>query len=652
MSQQQHHDEEPTGNAKPKGPGPSSGRSAASGSAQAQQASRYLSRRQPIRVRPSNLRRARGPQLSRTVTAEGALPSTERSESPAAEETWAPSLVIGSSLGSDLSTIQLAERKITQWRAILQYHQENLPDAVGPIQAMLDAAIAERNQLDDSEANIKPRSALASTAQAAIEKRVSLLRSTLASSTFAPEAANIRAAIAGYATGAIPYSAAFTLIYAGRIVDTSPSYADFSADRPARLDRYAAAHGPGWLWFEPPLADGRGGNGGGVEFVKKACALNNPPSRRAGLGGGYWSVTMGFRRRLNWVSRGVDPGVPAAAKKGAAGSSSRRRASADNPGSRPGIRTAPDPSAPRVFFSMHLDSGASKPTLYLDDFKAMGIDPDHYAAQSAVMVHGVLETLQIKMFEVDVGIYGGPAAGPSSTTRSLVPTSFSPPARVWPPEPDAQGATHPVLLLPGPLPATNEPPDCNRLSGMLPFYATYLSSVPGTHTIWLGEDRRDVLGAARMPGQMRYAGFETARSDGGGGGVSVPNPLTAGHPPWMGRDLGTPDRIVFEHEMADQPGTWVRDEDMGPGRSLITLNSRAVKQKEGEDGGGGGEEREGHPLGGPRKAGRVEPRRQARQTRALRDDAAKEEVEEPESEEARKKQSSGRRVKRRRMSKS
>lgn len=44
----------------------------------------------------------------------------------------------------------------------------------------------------------------------------------------------------------------------------------------------------------------------------------------------------------------------------------------------------------------------------------------------------------------------------------------------------------------------------NRLSGMVPFLACYMSSAPTMNILMLGEDRNDVLGAHRMPGQMRW----------------------------------------------------------------------------------------------------------------------------------------------------
>ena len=43
-----------------------------------------------------------------------------------------------------------------------------------------------------------------------------------------------------------------------------------------------------------------------------------------------------------------------------------------------------------------------------------------------------------------------------------------------------------------------------RLSGILPFLACYVSSVPTRNILCLGEDRNDVLGAHKTPGQTRW----------------------------------------------------------------------------------------------------------------------------------------------------
>ena len=87
----------------------------------------------------------------------------------------------------------------------------------------------------------------------AVEDRIKDLRTVLQKSTFEPEIENISAVIAAYESGQIGYSKQFTLLWAGKVVETAQSYAEFAADRPERLDRYERDHGPGWLWWEGPL---------------------------------------------------------------------------------------------------------------------------------------------------------------------------------------------------------------------------------------------------------------------------------------------------------------------------------------------------------------------------------------------------------------
>lgn len=44
----------------------------------------------------------------------------------------------------------------------------------------------------------------------------------------------------------------------------------------------------------------------------------------------------------------------------------------------------------------------------------------------------------------------------------------------------------------------------DRLSGMIPFLACYISSVPTRNLLLLGEDRNDVVGAHKTPGQRKW----------------------------------------------------------------------------------------------------------------------------------------------------
>lgn len=133
--------------------------------AQADQAARYQAGRPAVRIRSNMLERVSGTLSGRmqpapqpgSNTDETIQASVGRDESPADGGEWTPSLVIGSQLGEDLSAIQLAERKVAQWKAILQYHQEHLPGAVSSIQDMLAQAISEKLQLRESEDNKKSK---------------------------------------------------------------------------------------------------------------------------------------------------------------------------------------------------------------------------------------------------------------------------------------------------------------------------------------------------------------------------------------------------------------------------------------------------------------------------------------------------------------
>ncbi len=86
-------------------------------------------------------------------------------------------------------------------------------------------------------------------AAAAIKARLEVLQWALDTSKFEPEAANIRCVMEGYKSGAITYSKHYTLVWAGKIVDTAFHYNDFTRDRAARLDRYFETYGPGWFFF-------------------------------------------------------------------------------------------------------------------------------------------------------------------------------------------------------------------------------------------------------------------------------------------------------------------------------------------------------------------------------------------------------------------
>ncbi|GKT64874.1 hypothetical protein ColTof4_07272 [Colletotrichum tofieldiae] len=495
-----------------------------------------------------------------------------------------PPLIIGAPLGRNLTAIEAATRLVSQWEGIHQSTLQSTPGAASPIleeltraRTQLAALTAEQQQrfstsplAGGSQNSIAtPLNSLDAHKSAAIASRIRFLADSLEDSHFPPERANISAAISLYRTARVPYSANWALLYAGHLVDFAPTYASFTADRAARLDRYARLHGEGWLWVEPPLAR----EPGGPTFfsARRGTFL---PENDTSYDMGHYSVTMSFRRMKSLVYRGAlvtntsrkrkpdllsrssdDEGVmsdeeqwPARFPDGdpdASGSSP----SADSPGLPPSAHDADvkpathlrrnrpsrhplmarDPAAPTLHFRLLLDSGATLPLIYDRDVRALGIRRKTYAAVSRVNVETATDQMATWLYEMQVSVVD------TQTCEPLV-SSTSP---VWPAEEHALGGVTLVMTRPSPkldgtasfsspcggmdavaktvdgettfleeakhLIDLAEGRDYGRLSGLLPFKACYVQATPGLRTMWMGEDRRDVLGAQRMPGQMRWA---------------------------------------------------------------------------------------------------------------------------------------------------
>ncbi|KAK0631775.1 hypothetical protein B0T14DRAFT_467970 [Immersiella caudata] len=434
----------------------------------------------------------------------------------ASEAEWKPSVVLGSPLwleGEDLSRIQIADRKVAQRRLWMEHY-----NGASDFPVLLDQAIQERSQLDPTdEENTKPKSSLASFHSKIIAERATLLQTLLESSQFQPERDNITAAITGYATGEITYSASYTLLWAGHIVDRCPSYASFTQDREARLDRYGALHGPGWLWYEPPLA------GPSTITAKKAICLENQLAwRRQTDNMGHYEITMGFRRRKAAVSRTTTTHTRTSP------SPSHRRAHK--------TPTVSDPDGPTIFWSVLLDSGATFPCLFEGDLSRLGIHPRTYAAQTYRTIATADNAKIMRTYDLDVAI-----SSPSGSTPAKDITTLG-------------TVTIPVVALPGSAPDDASDPASapDRLSGIVPFHMAYVSSAPYKFKIWMGSERRDVLGAARFPGRML---------DSSSGTPIQPHTTLSG--------LGTPARVVFEHRLADGSKRVVTDTDEGGLGSLV-----------------------------------------------------------------------------------
>ncbi|KAK7419165.1 hypothetical protein QQX98_003504 [Neonectria punicea] len=444
---------------------------------------------------------------------------------------WEPPLAVGASLGEGLSYLEEADRLVVQWEAILKNARETQPNAdLSPFERQLEKVTRVRDEMEESEENTVPADELESTKRERIAGRIDHLEEALERTPSEAGKANIRAAIDAYEDGRIPCWDKWTLIYAGRVVDHCPTYESFTVDRHERLDRYFEDHGSGWLWFERPLAPKSNTQ---PEHLLAATWANPSKHRFDGWNGppDITNITMGFRRLRIFHSRQPRP------KDTQPDMSESRRVLAGSIG-KP-FRFKPkhtgmskremegmhwsvydDQHAPRCFFLMHLDSGASIPSLHRCDLPMLGIDLNVYAPQSDMTMGVVGGQIRAPILEmrVDVCRHNG---------QSLVGVD-----PVWPKERRELGGIIPVSILPDPkgsnasrngltaeelkirqergedvsektLANRENHHNETRLSGMVPFQVCYHTGVPGK-PMWFGEDRRDVLTTERMPGQYRF----------------------------------------------------------------------------------------------------------------------------------------------------
>jgi hypothetical protein len=311
----------------------------------------------------------------------------------------------------------------------------------------------------------------------AIKNRLETLEWALSTSKFGPEGENIKCAMAGYKSGAITHSTHFTIIYAGQIVDTAPTYDSFAADRNARLDRYFALHGEGWLWYEPPL---------NKHPSAKPTALASAALQRDQIWSalGCYDVNQGFWKRSGFVRRMAATNMTTLA---------------DN---EPNFRRDPnDPTlvdcqldGPRLSFWSLLDSGATFPTLHEEDLLALGIDQTNYAAQCVDKIMTANGEANVRIWEMFVCVL-------DDDGKQLV----DPNNAVWPQCHVYLGGLCPCIASLNPMQQDENGIDVpNRVSGMLPFVACYVSCAPTRDYLFLGEDRNDVLGSHRIPGQKKW----------------------------------------------------------------------------------------------------------------------------------------------------
>ena len=146
---------------------------------------------------------------------------------------------------------------------------------------------------------------------------------------------------------------------------------------------------------------------------------------------------------------------------------------------------------PIYSMSSMLDSGASLASLYTSDLKELGIVKKYYSAQS----HGSFnlangQFVKQKIFELYVEVDGNEGNPIIDPNDPIVPNRR------------AVGGIFPVVEIPQRIKNPFDPESYivnNRLSGIMPFLSSYVSIVPGTNIMLLGENRNDIIGHYKMP---------------------------------------------------------------------------------------------------------------------------------------------------------
>ncbi|KAF5026577.1 hypothetical protein F66182_1366 [Fusarium sp. NRRL 66182] len=498
---------------------------------------------------------------------------------------WKPPLAIGESLGDNLSRVEEAERLVLQWEAIVKNARIMQPRAdLSGLERQLDKVTRRYKEMEECDENLIPVNELESTKRQRIQDRISLLTASLERNECPVGDINIRAAIHAYQAGRIQCWDKWTLLYAGHIADFCPSYESFTLDREERLDLYHRSYGEGWLWYEPPLAPG-----GNYQPAQLMAATWAQPSKECGLLTAYtphgWQIHMGFRRVRGFHDRVTEHlgNARRLSQNGKVLLYQTRLRESDPEKRDTCFVEDDDESTPRVCFKMQLDSGATHPSLHNADLGYLGINPETYPAQTHTTAQTANSTEVVRIYEmrVDVCRHNG---------ESLVGDN-----PIYPNDRRELGGIVPVMVLVESTKCQSEPLDqwCerarengediseeaiaqrykdhteSRLSGMLPFQVCYFAGAPGTSTFWFGEDRRDVLGADRMPGQLRWEWHRRPQ------GVQRPDDI---------EELNRP-RVVFDHE---KNGVRLFDVDSqnDPRASLLTIDdgneSRQLLMRAGE----------------------------------------------------------------------
>ncbi|KAH7327058.1 hypothetical protein BKA65DRAFT_539736 [Rhexocercosporidium sp. MPI-PUGE-AT-0058] len=404
--------------------------------------------------------------------------------------TFFPSITIGAKERVGLSKLGRADKEVEMWEGILAEHREKMHSLVPVVEEKLWEAKHKRACMDETLAenvmigDVNP-------AESIIKSRLEVLEWALSTSRFGPEAENIKCAIAGYKSGEIGYNDHFTVIYAAHIVGTVAMYSEFVRDRTEMLDRYCATHGPDWMWYEPPLNVHPESN----PKLWASVALEREDLWTA-LGG--WHVNQGFWKRSGYVARmsqakWVSPGVNHDQYERHPENPNLVNCQAEGP--RLSFRSMLDLYHKCLHISFESLAGATFPSLHNEDLLSLNIDMANYSAQSVSACQTANGVVMVRLFELFVCVLDNDGKQLVDPNNAVYPLSHK-----------YLGGLCPVSQCPTPLTwDANGIPTPHRLSGILPFLASYVSSTPTRNTLYLGEDRNSVLGAHRMPGQRKWS---------------------------------------------------------------------------------------------------------------------------------------------------
>ncbi|KAI1384022.1 uncharacterized protein F4822DRAFT_440230 [Hypoxylon trugodes] len=452
-------------------------------------------------------------------------------EAPRERKPW-ESLIIGD-LGENLSYIEEKDREIERHRYIVNYYQEHNPRAVLHNQRILDQLIKEREEMEDNEENNLPEDQRERTNR--IGERLEILNWALDTCQNDAEEANIRAAIEGYQSGEISYSLNFTLIYAGRIVDTCPTYQSFCVDRQERLDLYHETFGEGWLWHEPPLAGPQH-----IALAKKGECLQRVHHQQD-YNIGHYPIELQFSVDKNKISRTHKP-VPSRPKDDEV--------------------SLTDTDTSCILTSL-LDCGATYPFLPAYDLKYLNVDLRWYAAQGVTKIAGITNVAPYRFFEMFVSVL-------SNAGDTLVGEGDQ---AVWPDQPRVLGGFTPVIINHN---HRNKSHARDRLSGMVPFDACYISSAPAAYELWIGEDRRDVLGARRLPPHLRHSQSRSFEK-------KPPEDGKRDELEELREGLQTPDQVIFIHNLDKEKSVFIDADWPGVrGKSELAIAARKSYERIGQ----------------------------------------------------------------------